>query len=333
MYHIVASSIPGPSRLRPETNQDYYRYEMINGLYVLVVCDGVSSSPSSAEGSRIACDAFLEYIKKNYYTNALSNFEELVCNAIQIANDQILAQHMPYKAMSTIAAAVVDPSEQQIIVGNVGDSPIYHIHDKGEEMCANLDIRLVPRMVGGETIVLDGMPVMDQGLTAALGTHISIQPHVFVKNYRRGDVLALCTDGVDKKAIITLLNDDAMNLNQDSIDEHLKTAARRLDDDSTLILLYLDQKDELRELDAELKVYLSLTDKQKRLLFSRLLKYRYFPKLLLLTCYEKEVSERNKISIFQLLSKRMSKKEKIALADEKKKNYQPNLLQVIIKLV
>jgi len=329
MYKFVASSIAAPKREREESNQDFFRYQKLDNLYVAVVSDGVSSAPYAQEGAHIACNSFISYIEKSDLSNHTQEIDTLICNAILYANDKILERYSTFSAMATITTVVISPEENIFVMANVGDSPGYHFHRNKYDICTKSDIRAQARIENGKTVIKDGMPVIDNALTAALGTHVNLNPNIHKKLYEDGDIIIISTDGIDKRCI-TEFFEKYRFLKQKGIDDLVSLCAQRSNDDSTIVLITLGEIRVVKDLKEKVRFYHKLSNSEKEKLLKQMLPH--WDKLYdeLLFCYSSENNEKYQVEIFNRIYKAMDKKKFIFLADEAAKSHKRKLLDTII---
>lgn len=151
---------------------------------------------------------------------------------------QILQCFPQGDALTTAAAAVILPQENQLIVATVGDSLAYYVHGEAVTLCTPADVRMVARLQNQKTVIRDGMPILDRALTAALGARQALEPHVFTTVYAPGDALLLCTDGVTSEMMATI-SQRRHSLTQHALAEWVRNAAQETGDDATLALVRL----------------------------------------------------------------------------------------------
>lgn len=170
-----------------------------------MVADGMGGQKAGEVASSIAISTLTAYFDGffDHFTYARGG-EGAVCrtmhDAVMAANQAILsrASEEDCKGMgTTLVCAAVTP--ERLMVANVGDSRAYLISDgKGEQL--TVDHSFV------EDLVREGHIDRTEArthprrneITRALGTDGMMQEDLFVYNYRPGDILLLCSDGLTK---------------------------------------------------------------------------------------------------------------------------------------
>ncbi len=125
--------------------------------------------------------------------------EEALVDAIKAANTSIYeksAQNPEWAGMGTTITACLK-LEQEIIIGQVGDSRAYLLQGKGINKLT-VDHSLVQEMVKSGGITEEQAFVHPQRnvLTRALGTGPFLEVDLYRIKVNQGDLLLLCTDGL-----------------------------------------------------------------------------------------------------------------------------------------
>ncbi|MCC8998900.1 MAG: protein phosphatase 2C domain-containing protein [Candidatus Contendobacter sp.] len=332
MYRLMAATHARPTRSQACGNQDAHRFGWIGNYPVLVVCDGVSSSPFAARAATLACDVFMDDLAQQLPVHETPLIILLSAAVIQ-AHRRLLSEYASGQALCTLAAAVACPDSQNVCFVNVGDAPAYFGQEGKVDLCATLDIRAQARQQNGATVIKDGMPLMDYPLTACLGFPAPFRPHLLVRSVRPGVAVAVGSDGVDQQAIREVFQAGPQIIDQTVFDHLVREAAHRNDDDATLVLLALGEDPELAALSQQLIGYEGLAREQRRALLDRLAQHpqRHQVALAILAqCYRQESEESLKVSWFQWLARRLDRSERIGYADDAAKASHAVLLRHII---
>lgn len=178
-------------------NQDYvFTADLAVGplpnLYL--VADGMGGHKAGGFASRYAVESIVEVISSTKKKEIFAALDQ----AITEANTRIRQKACEDESMSgmgtTIVAAVIE--EGVLKVANVGDSRLYLINDKIEQI--TIDHSLVEEMVrlGG----LDRNQARNHEnkniITRAIGAQSQINADFFEVNLKEGDQILMCTDGV-----------------------------------------------------------------------------------------------------------------------------------------
>jgi serine/threonine protein phosphatase PrpC len=190
-----------------QQNQDAYSIDHLeNGVLVGIVCDGMGGAQAGDVASQLAVAEFLAFIRAE--TKHKMDFEELksvLKEAVSHANAAVFEQAnkcREYQGMGTtlVAAAVYD---QTIVVANVGDSRAYLVNASGIKRVTK-DHSLVEDMVCRGEITPEEARMHPQKnlITRALGSEPSVECDIFSLEFKSGEYLLLCSDG-----LVNIVND------------------------------------------------------------------------------------------------------------------------------
>jgi serine/threonine protein phosphatase PrpC len=229
----------------PETNTRYYQFTQQgptsaknsdrHGYYssdtntVICVCDGVSSSRYSDKAATLAVKTIIDACSQE---NDWSNPSLLVDKWAQAAHDAV-KQTYNSEGLCTLVLAIISGSSLWGIYA--GDSLCLTLDLSGEVMLLTKPHqKSVIRMMNGKTVMRDGMPIFDKGLTQALGQPGPLHTDHFTVTLKPNMFLACFTDGVDETQLAQFLRRGAVN--QETVTEFVKEAAVFTNDDATLFL-------------------------------------------------------------------------------------------------
>ena len=181
-------------------NQDAYSIWNGGGYTAAVVCDGMGG----AAGGRIASTLAVEVYQREL-TAALredmdaGQIAQAMLYAASLANQAIYrhAQEKPELAkMGTTLVSAVCKSDK-VVVANVGDSRAYFVTQDGIAQISR-DHSVVEDMVErGEITRLEARRHPSRNLiTRAVGPDETVQGDTFVRDWKPGDYLLLCSDGL-----------------------------------------------------------------------------------------------------------------------------------------
>ena len=160
-------------------NQDSYDVRSIAGLTTAVVCDGMGGAAGGRLASLIAVDCFQRELEQVLNENmSLQQINQAAGYAVSLANDALAR-------------------EKQVVIINVGDSRAYHITRDGIRQISR-DHSLVEALVErGELTPEEAKHHPQRNLiTRALGPDASVQADSFYVEWKQGDFLLLCSDGL-----------------------------------------------------------------------------------------------------------------------------------------
>lgn len=183
--------------MQRKVNQDYVycSKEAVGGLpNLFIVADGMGGHKAGDFASKCCVESMVNTIKGDTLRSPVSILE----HAIQKANNIVLAEsqnHIEYEGMGTtvVAATIVDHT---LHVGNIGDSRLYVIRDRIEQITE--DHSLVESMVRtGEIMPEDARFHPNKNIiTRALGTNTEVKADFFEVELGEEDTVLLCSDGL-----------------------------------------------------------------------------------------------------------------------------------------
>lgn len=183
--------------MQRKVNQDYvYCSEAAVGSLpnLYIVADGMGGHKAGDYASRCCVESMVRSVTGEVLKSPVSILE----HAIQNANAYVLEQsqtNKEYEGMGTtvVAATIVDDI---LHVGNIGDSRLYLIRDKIEQITE--DHSLVETMVRtGELMPEDARFHPNKNIiTRALGTNKEVKADFFEVKLEKADTILLCSDGL-----------------------------------------------------------------------------------------------------------------------------------------
>lgn len=176
-------------------------YTASNQLGFFIVADGMGGHNAGEVASKIATDMFIEKAKDSNDIQTKENAEDFIKEIFKKANDVILykaAADPSQNGMGTTAVAAIVLKEK-IIIGNLGDSRAYIISNDNITQITE-DHSYVEQLLKSGSIKAEEAKVHPKRneITRALGIPFYIQPDIFDYDYKAGDILLLCSDGLDK---------------------------------------------------------------------------------------------------------------------------------------
>lgn len=202
-----------------KNNQDSYAIRVLDdSLFIAVVCDGMGGAQAGNVASAVAVEAFsatLEDICKQGIPPDPELKRELLRGACRAANTQVfeLAQNnSEYQGMGTTLVAALALSHE-IYVINVGDSRCYILSEDQLRQITS-DHSLVQALVDRGDITPEEARTHPKKnvITRALGVDDSIRSDVFCVEYKEGDVLLLCSDGLTNTVTDAVLQTELSHL-------------------------------------------------------------------------------------------------------------------------
>lgn len=206
MVVVESNGISDVGRRR-EKNEDALYID--NSMNLFVVADGMGGHNAGEVASVIVVETIRDYLKR--FTDNNSDAEELedsdasiskeanrLISSIHLANKGIYSlskNNESYEEMGSTVSAVLF-TEENLIAANVGDSPIYLIHDDSIELLS------VPHTVLAEQMVSNPQKAkmlehhFKHMLTQAVGVGETIKPDICEIPFFKGDILVLSSDGL-----------------------------------------------------------------------------------------------------------------------------------------
>ena len=208
MIMVESSGVTDIGRRRT-TNEDAVFLDDDLGLYV--VADGMGGHQAGEVASRLVVETIRDAMKEFLTVDSLETLEgydgkfspnanklrESIFRANRVVN-QLSSQEGVYQRMgSTVSAAWF--TDETLIVANVGDSPIWLVHNGSMELLS------MPHTVMAEQAKLH--PGQDTGLapefrhllTRAMGIEASVTADVCELPCFEGDILVMASDGLSNQ--------------------------------------------------------------------------------------------------------------------------------------
>ena len=201
-----------------EINQDYYYISddtEIPQLYILA--DGMGGYKGGEIASSLAAESAARYIKSNFSSNLIEKEEilKLVENAVEYANMVVYEKSKEVEELegmgTTLEICLI--YNNKAYIGHVGDSRIYRIR---KEVIRKLtkDHSYVQQLVEDKKITREEAKIHPKKnmLTKALGCTPYVEPDLRARNFEKGDIFIMCSDGltnmVEEKRIYELVKEN-----------------------------------------------------------------------------------------------------------------------------
>jgi protein phosphatase len=184
---LVMGAATDVGRVR-EGNEDAYLVD--DGMGLIAVADGMGGHRAGEVASATALEAL----------RAAVNGGRPLREAIEDANSAVYEKSLTdasLRGMGTTLTAGTLAAGGTLIVGHVGDSRAYLLHD-GELRRLTTDHTLVEEMVRDGRLTADEAAVhpLRSRITRALGVEASVEVDVYPVELLPGDRLLLCSDGL-----------------------------------------------------------------------------------------------------------------------------------------
>ncbi len=185
-----------------KTNQDNFFVpdEKCLHLSIFMVADGMGGHNAGDVASKIAVEAVVNYFYSSKTENNAICTRAKVLESIKFANSAIIQfsrTHHRFSEMGT-TLTIACVQNDKVFIGHVGDSRAYIIKN-GVVNQITRDHSLVQELYENGTITKEQMSSHPNRnmLTRALGAADSIDIDYFEIRFQHGDLLLLCTDGLN----------------------------------------------------------------------------------------------------------------------------------------
>mgnify|MGYP006294498769 CR=1 FL=1 len=190
------------------TNQDYFLMDDAAGLYLLA--DGMGGHQAGEVAAKLVVDSMHRYLaagstaaeapENGKSDPSLSAQANRLRGAVHYANQQVYqasATHSAYQGMGSTLAAV-QFGDRTFVAANVGDSPIYLVHEGSIEMLSVTHTLWAEQAerVADESVFV---PELQHVLTRGMGAEDRVAPDICEAPFFSGDRLILCSDGLSGK--------------------------------------------------------------------------------------------------------------------------------------
>lgn len=254
MFIIESAGLTDVGKKR-KNNEDSLFLSDKQKLYV--VADGMGGHQAGEVASSLVVETLWEYMKRfaegedveelEAYDDALSLEANRLLSGIRLANQSVYqaAQSKPaYKGMgSTVSSAYF--TKNTLITANVGDSPIYLIHNGKIEMLS------VPHTVMAEQEAMDPENAKQLGqefrhmLTRAMGVRESVDADISEIQCFKGDRLVICSDGLSEKVTKDEIHEIVKKERSDKACRKLVDLANERGGDDNITVIVLRVKNSL----------------------------------------------------------------------------------------
>lgn len=193
---FIAKSDIGKKR---DNNEDYYFVSDNKNFPLFIIADGIGGHNSGEVASKMTVESISSSLKEISEYKSLEDLEKDFVKAISDANILVFnkAKENPEMLNMGSTLTALYKYENSVLIGNVGDSRAYSI--------TNSEIR---QLTEDDTLVNSlyklGKITKDEAInhpkrnmiTNAVGTDLIIDINLIQYNYKPGEYILLCTDGL-----------------------------------------------------------------------------------------------------------------------------------------
>ena len=208
MYHIESAGLSDVG-MRRKNNEDSLFLDDKKQFYV--VADGMGGHQAGEVASNIVVETLWDYIKRfngneeveelEDQDDSLSKEANRLLSGIHLANKSVYQasqSNETYRGMGSTVSTVYF-TDSTLIAANVGDSPIYLIHDGSIELLSVLHTVLAEqRAMDPENTKQLGNEFKHM-LTRAMGVNETVQTDISEIQCFKGDMLVIGSDGLIEK--------------------------------------------------------------------------------------------------------------------------------------
>ena len=179
--------------LRPQ-NEDRYMLLHTDAVDAVAVSDGMGGHRAGEIASRLAVEALERMLQKEDVDPEfalLTAFSE----ANRAVHDLAAANDDMYGMGCTLVAAIL--LEDRFIAANIGDSRLYHFDGSALRQITH-DHSFVAELVRRGAITPEEAKTHPRRnlITRAIGTEMRVSADIFSCDWKKGDMLLLCSDGL-----------------------------------------------------------------------------------------------------------------------------------------
>ncbi len=179
--------------LRPQ-NEDCYLLMHTDTLDAVAVSDGMGGHQAGEVASKLAVDTLREMLLSNH-----ADAEAALSSAFVEANNAVHSRASQFDEMygmgCTLVAAIL--RDDEFIAANIGDSRLYHFDGESMHQITH-DHSFVAELVRRGAITAEEAKTHPRRnlITRAIGTEKRVPADIFTCEWKRDDMLLLCSDGL-----------------------------------------------------------------------------------------------------------------------------------------
>jgi PPM family protein phosphatase len=203
---LIESAVITDIGKKRKINEDSVFLDDKLGLYL--VADGMGGHRAGEVASNLIAETISDYIKKlsedddtqefNSPDESLSRKANHLISAISLSNRiayQVSSRNEAYRGMGSTLSAVYF-NKDTFIAANVGDSPIYLVHNGDIELISVPHTVIAEHEAAGSEGFRQLGPDFYNMLTRAVGTDETVEPDICEIPYFKNDIIVICSDGL-----------------------------------------------------------------------------------------------------------------------------------------
>ena len=212
-----------------EKNQDYYYVSEENDepkIYILA--DGMGGYKGGEVASKLATESVKKYIQSNFDSiiKDKESILKLIASAVEYANMVVYEKSKETQELegmgTTLEVCLI--YNNKAYIGHVGDSRVYRIRNEVIRKLTK-DHSYVQQLIEDKKITREEAKTHPKKnmITRALGCTPYVEPDLRARNFEKGDIFILCSDGltnmVDEKQIYEIIKEDIQMAAERLVDE------------------------------------------------------------------------------------------------------------------
>lgn len=205
MFAIESAGITDVGQKRTGNEDAFY---LDDDLQLYMVADGMGGHLAGEVASALVVDTIRDYMKRFKEEGDVEEMEDAdetlskeanrLLSSINLANKgvhQVAQSNEDYKGMgSTVSAAFF--TGDTMIVANVGDSPVYLVHNGGIELLSVTHNVISEQMAINPEMAQKLDKRFQNMLTRGMGIEAAVEADVCEIQYFEGDILTISSDGL-----------------------------------------------------------------------------------------------------------------------------------------
>ena len=227
MIKAYAKSDVGKAR---EKNEDsfYITEDPFNDIHLFILADGMGGCNAGEIASRTAITCAKNYIENNFADTPKDkeSIIQLVGSSLEYANMVVYEKSKEVEELegmgTTLEICLI--YNNKAYIGHVGDSRIYRIR-KDVIRKLTKDHSYVQKLIEDKKITREEAKYHPKKnmLTKALGCTPYVEPDIRARNFEKGDIFIMCSDGltnmVDEKQIYDIVTRDIEKAAEELVNE------------------------------------------------------------------------------------------------------------------
>lgn len=184
-------------------NEDNYMLMHTEALYVVAVSDGMGGHLAGEIASSLSIETLRETLQQQHPSREAA-LSSAFAEANRAVRQKASSSEEMYGMGCTLVAAVMD--EREFTAANVGDSRLYHFDGETIRQITH-DHSFVAELVRRNIITPEEAKTHPRRnlITRAIGSEDRLSADIFTCEWKPGDILLLCSDG-----LCGVMNDEEM---------------------------------------------------------------------------------------------------------------------------